>query len=156
MQKKSLTFFLEVSLVSQYTLSVEMFFDRFGQSNKFSKKILKFFWDIQVWRSSTRRAKNAMGIFRINLPGTSLECQIRTSLGRHLRASDWDVRLDPWDVLGTNICSWECQWWISHIWYRIILILSGPFVLLPFLNYFAIPKSYFSLIKYKIATYLIE
>ena len=39
MQKKSLTFFLEVSLVSQYTLSVEMLFDRFGQSNKFSKKI---------------------------------------------------------------------------------------------------------------------
>ena len=62
---------------------------RFGQSNKFWKKSLKKL-DIQVWvlSSSPRgRPENVLGTSRINLPGTSLERQIKTSPGRHSRAS---------------------------------------------------------------------
>ena len=67
---------LEVSLGFQYTLSVKMLLDRFGQSNKFWKKSEKKVWDMQVgviWRSSKRRLENFLGTSRINLPGTSLE-----------------------------------------------------------------------------------
>ena len=70
-------------------------------------------------RSSRRRPENVLGTSRINLPGMSLERQIKTSPGRQ------DVRLGrprdgqieplrdvlgmleggrPRDVLGTNIC----------------------------------------------------
>ena len=96
---------------------------RFGQSNKFWKKSL----DIQVWvlsRSSRGRPENVLGTSRINLPGTSLERQIKTSPGRHFRTSPGrqigtspgrsnrifrgrpgDVGGGrPRDVLGTNIC----------------------------------------------------
>ena len=96
---------------------------RFGQSNELWKKIL----DIQVWvlwMSSRGRPENVLGTSWINLPGTSLERQIRTSSGRHFRTSPGrqigtspgrsnrifrgrpgDVGGGrPRDVLGTNIC----------------------------------------------------
>ena len=60
---------------------------RFGQSNKFWKKSLKKL-DIQVWvlwSSSRGCLENVLGTSRINLPGTSLERQIWTSLGRSNR-----------------------------------------------------------------------
>ena len=81
---------LEVWLVSQYILSVEMLLDRFGQSNKFWKKSSNKFWDILVWvlrRSSRGRRENILGTSRMNLPGTSLERQIRTSPGSHFQTS---------------------------------------------------------------------
>ena len=46
--------------------------------------------DMQVWvlsRSSRGRPENVLGTIRINLPGTSLERQIKTSPGRHFRTS---------------------------------------------------------------------
>ena len=83
-------------------------------------------------RSSRERPENVVGTSRVNLPGTSLEGQIRTSPGRHFRMSpgrqigtspgrqigtspEWsnwtfrgrtgDVGVGrPRDVLGTNIC----------------------------------------------------
>ena len=50
---------------------------RFGQSNKFWKNSWKIFW-----ASKFECCENVLGTSRINLPGTSLERQIRTSLGR--------------------------------------------------------------------------
>ena len=104
---------------------------RFGQSNKFWKKSLK--------KNSTSKFEysqdpigDVLGTSWINLPGTSLELQIKTSPGRHLRTSPgrqfgtslglqigtslgrsgrtfsgrpgdvWGGR--PQHVLGTNIC----------------------------------------------------
>ena len=85
-----------------------MLLDRFGQSNKFWKKSSKKSWDLQVWvfwRSSRGHPENVLGTSRINLPGTSLQRQIRTSTGCHFRMSPGrqmrrprDVRLgSPWD-----------------------------------------------------------
>ena len=81
---------LQVWPVSQYILSVEMLLSRFGQSNKFWKKSSNKFWDILVWvlrSSSTGRPENVLGTSRINLPGTSLERQIRSSPGRHFQTT---------------------------------------------------------------------
>ena len=70
------------------------------------------------------RPENFSEASGINLPGTSLECQVRASHGRHLRmsperqsgtSSEWSNRIfrgrpgdvgggRPWYVLGTNIC----------------------------------------------------
>ena len=78
---------------------------------------------------------NVLGTSRINLPGMSLERQIKMSPGRHFRTSDWDIRpLRPrddqigslryvlgtleWDVLGK---SWRP---ILACWVVIILIPS--------------------------------
>ena len=83
--------------------------------------------DIQVWvlsRSSRGRSEKVLGTPRINLPGTSLERQIKTSPGSHFRSSPGrQIGTSPWrsnrifrgrpgnagggrprDVLGTNIC----------------------------------------------------
>ena len=49
-----------------------------------SLRTLKILWG---------RPENVLGTAWISLPGASLERQIRTSPGRHFRASDWDV---PW------------------------------------------------------------
>ena len=71
---------------------------RFCQSNKFWKKSLKKL-DIQVWvlsRSSRGRPENVLGTSRINLPGTSLERQIKTSPGRHFRTT-------PGRLIGTSL-----------------------------------------------------
>ena len=76
-------------------MSVEILLDRFGQSSKFCKKSYKKCWNIQVWviwRSSRGRPENVLVTSRINLPGTSLKCQIRTSPGRRFRTSR-EVRL---------------------------------------------------------------
>ena len=81
---------LEVWPVSQYILRVEMLLDRFGQSNKFWIKSSKKFLDILVWvlrRSSIGRRENVLGTSQINLPGTSLEHQIRTSPRRHFQTT---------------------------------------------------------------------
>ena len=108
-----------------------MLLDRFGQSNKFWKKSYKKCWGIQVWvlwRFSRERPENVLGTSQINLLGTSLQRQIRTSPGHHFRTSQ-DVRLcrprdgqirslgDVWggrprDVLGTNIC------WLGRVFGR--------------------------------------
>ena len=100
---------------------------RFGRSNKFWKKSEKKKLDIQFWvlsRSSRGRPDNVLGMSRINLPGTSLERQIKKSPGQHFRTSPGrQIRTLPgrsnrifrerpgevgWgrprDVLGTNIC----------------------------------------------------
>ena len=104
---------------------------RFGQSNKFRRKNKKKKLDMQVWllsRSSRRRPENVLGMSWINLPGTSLEPQIKTSLdvvpGRpqYVKlARPRDVRSKrsnkiftghpgdvgggrPRDALGNNIC----------------------------------------------------
>ena len=121
-----------------------MLLDRFGQSNKFWKKSYKKCWNIQVWvlwRSSRGRPENVLGTSRINLPGTSLERQIKTSPGRHFRTSPGrqigtspgrqigtslgrsnrifrgrpgDVEGGrPRDVLGTNIC-WLGMWLVAR------------------------------------------
>ena len=125
---------LNVWLGPQYTLSVNMLLDRFGQLNKFWKKNLKKFWDIQtwvLWNSSRGRSENVLGTSRINLPGTSLERHIRTFHGRHFRtfpgrqirtSPGWSNRIirrrredvewrRPRDVLRTNICrlSWALK-----------------------------------------------
>ena len=75
---------------------------RFGQSNKFWKKSL----DIQVWvlsRSSRGRPENVLGTSRINLPGTSLERQIKTSLGRHFRtSSERQIGTSLWRQIETS------------------------------------------------------
>ena len=55
---------------------------RFGQSNKFWKNSWKIFW-----ASKFECSENVLGTSRINLPGTSLERQIKTSHGRHFRTS---------------------------------------------------------------------
>ena len=80
-----------------------------------------------LWRSSRERPENVLGTSRINLPGTSLEGQIRTSPGRHFRSfpgrqigmspgrqietspgwSNRTFRGRPGDVLG--ICSWNWE-----------------------------------------------
>ena len=79
---------------------------RFGQSNKFWKKSLKKL-DIQVWvlsRSSRGRPENVLGTSRINLPGTSLERQIKTSPGRHFRTSPGrQIRTSPGRQIGTSL-----------------------------------------------------
>ena len=61
------------------------------------------FWDIQVcvlWRSSRGRPVNVLGTSRINLPGVSLEHQIRTSRGRHI--GTW-----PQLQIGTSLGRWN-------------------------------------------------
>ena len=125
-----------------------MLLDRFGQSNNFWKKSYKKYWNIQVWvlwRSSKGRPENVLGTSRINLPGTSLERQIRTSTGHHFRTPPGryirtsrgrqigmsprrsnrifrgrpgDIRGGcPRDVLVTNICrlGYKCRF--SWIWH---------------------------------------
>ena len=104
---------------------------RFGQSNKFWKKSL----DIQVWvlsRSSRGRPENVLGTSQINLPGTSLKRQVKTSPGRHFRtfsgrqigtSSGWSNR-SLGDVLGTlgrvvlgtNMCRLGYSFCISFSW----------------------------------------
>ena len=92
-----------------------------------SEKKVKKTLDIQdwvLWRSFGGRPENVLGTFRIKLPGTSLERQIKTSPGRHFRTSPGrqlgtslgrsnrifrrrpgDVGGErPRDVLRTNIC----------------------------------------------------
>ena len=72
--------------------------NRINSARKVKKKNL----DIQVWvlsRSSRGRPENVLGTSQINLPGTFLERQIRTSPGRHFRTS-------PERQLGTSS---ECQ-----------------------------------------------
>ena len=96
--------------------------NRISSERKVKKKL-----DIQVWvlsRSSRGRPENVLGTSRINLPGTSLEHQIKTSPGRRFRTSPGrQIGTSPWrsnrifrghsgdvgeghprDVLGTNIC----------------------------------------------------
>ena len=128
------------------------------QSNKFWKKSLKKCWDIQVWiiwRSSRGSPENVLRTCRINLPGTSLERQIRTSPGRHFRASSGrqigtspgrsnrifrrrprDVGGGlPWDVLGTNICRLGCVFWPNKLFTNVVGSLLKYFVN-PFLSTF--------------------
>ena len=64
---------------SQYTLSVEMLLDRFGQSNKICKKSLE---NVDMQMSTL---KILWGTSRINVSGTSLKRQIGTSHGHHFR-----------------------------------------------------------------------
>ena len=109
-----------------------MILERFSQSNKFWKKSLKVFWDIQVWVQypSLGTSWECPDNVLINLPGTSLERQIRTSPGRHFRTSPerqtetspgrsnrifrgrpGDIGGGrPWDVLRTNICRVSFEW----------------------------------------------
>ena len=73
-----------------------------------------------LWISPMGRPGNVLGKSRMNLPGTSLELQIRTSPGLYFRTSSrWSNRIfsrrhgDLWgrrtgDVLGTNICWLDC------------------------------------------------
>ena len=83
---------------------------RFGQSNKFWKKSEKKV-DIQVWvlsrplgsKSSCGRPENVLGTSRINLPGMSLERQIKTSPGRHFRTSPRrQIGTSPGRQIGTS------------------------------------------------------
>ena len=87
---------LEVSLGSQYTLSVEMPLDRFGQTNTFWMKSLE---DIQVWvlwRSSRGRLESTS-------QGSLLECQIKTTPGRHFRTSPRrQIGTSPERQIGTS------------------------------------------------------
>ena len=62
-----------------------------------------------LWRSSRRSPEKVLGTCRINFPGTSLGCQVRTYQGW----SNWifsnilgtfDV-----DIVGTT---WEPHWWV--------------------------------------------
>ena len=49
------------------------------------------------------RPENALGTSRINLPGTSLERQIKTALGRHFRTSPGrKIRTSPGRQIGTS------------------------------------------------------
>ena len=79
-----------------------MLLDRFGQSNNFSKKSWKKFWT-----PSEGPLGDVLGTFQINLPGTSLKRQIRTSperSNRIFRGRPVDVGGGrPRDVPGTNI-----------------------------------------------------
>ena len=101
---------------------------RFGQSNKFWKKSWKKKLDTQVWvlsRSSRGRPENVLGTSRINLPGTPLERQIKTSPRRQIGMPPGQSNrifrgrpgyvggVRPWDVLGTNICwlRWALLLW---------------------------------------------
>ena len=65
-----------------------------------SERKVKKILDIQVWilwRSSRGRPENVLGTSRINLPGTSLELQIKTSLDV-ISGRPQDVSLGrPWD-----------------------------------------------------------
>ena len=111
---------------SQYTSSVEMLLDRFGQSNKICKKS----WENVDMQVST--LKVLWGTSRINLSRTSLKRQIGTSHGHHFRtfpgrqigtSPGFQIRTSPGrsnrifrglpgdvggerprEVLGTNIC----------------------------------------------------
>ena len=103
---------------SQYTSSVEMLLDRFGQSNKICKKSLE---NVDMQMSTL---KILWGTSRINVSGTSLKRQIGTSHGHHFRTFPrrqigtspgrsnrifrglpGDVGGErPREVLGTNIC----------------------------------------------------
>ena len=100
---------------------------RFGQSNKFWKKSLKKLQTSKV-EYSQGPLRDVLRTSWINLPGTSLERQIKTSPGRNFRTSPGrqigtfpgrsnrifrgrpgDVGGGrPRDVLGTNIC-WLCR-----------------------------------------------
>ena len=73
---------------------------RFGQSNKFWRKLfemLKKFWYMQVWvlwRSFRGHPENVLGTSQVNLPEKFLECQIRTSSGCHFRTLlGWSNRI---------------------------------------------------------------
>ena len=117
-----------------------MLLDRFGQSNNFWKKSYKKYWNIQLWvrwRSSKGCPEKVLGTSRINLPGTSLERQIRTPPGHCIRTSPGrQIRMSPrrsnrifrgrpgdvggecpWDNLGTNTCrlGYKCR--LSWIWH---------------------------------------
>ena len=134
------TSILEVRLGCKYALSIELFLCRFGQSKKFHKKSKKKIRDIQqmtthclkdvFWRSSKRRPGNVLATSRINLPGTFLGHQTRTSSVRHFRtfpgrqietSPGWSNRIfrghprdvgggRPRNILGTNIC-FLGLWW---------------------------------------------
>ena len=62
--------------------------------------------DIEVWvlsRSTRGRPGNVLGTSQINLPGTSLEHQIKTSPGRHFRTSPGrHFRMSPGRKIGTS------------------------------------------------------
>ena len=85
-----------------------------------------------LWRSSRERPENVQGTSRINLPGKSLERQIRTFPGRHFRmspgCSNRTVRGCPGDVgggrprdvMGTNICR------LGNVWLSDLLIGNTP------------------------------
>ena len=105
-----------------------MLLDKFGQSNKFRKKSYKKFWDIQVWvfwGSSRGRPENVPGMSWINLEGTFLERQIRTSPGLYYRTSPgrqigtslgWSNRIfrgGPGDVGGGNL---RDDLWTNFCW----------------------------------------
>ena len=79
---------------------------RSGQSNEFWKKSLKKDLDIQVWvlsRSSRWCHENVLGSSRINLPGTSLERQIKVSPGHHFRTSPGrQIGMSPGHQIGTS------------------------------------------------------
>ena len=116
---------LEVSLSSQYTLSVEMLLDRFGQSNKFSKKSWKNFWTSKwvLWWSFRGRPESTSKGRPLNVrsgrpkdvrSGRPRDGQIR-SLGDVLGTLEGDV-------LGTNIC-------------RLGLMISSKSVLIKFSDY---------------------
>ena len=117
-----------------------MLLDRFGQSNNIWKESYKKYWNIQVWllwRSSKGRPEKVLGTSRINLPGTSLERQIRMPSGHYIRTSPGrqigmsprrsnrifkgrpgDVGGEcPWDVLGTNTCPLGYKRRFSWIWH---------------------------------------
>ena len=110
--------------------------NRISSERKVKKKL-----DIQVWvlsRSSRGRPENVLGTSRINLPGTSLERQIKTSPGRHFRTSPGrqigtspgrQIGTSPGrsnrifrgvlgtlegDVLGTNICRLRSFWFLIY------------------------------------------
>ena len=130
MQKSSI---LEVQLCSRYTLSIEIFLDRLGQSNKLWNRSKKKFRDIEqktpncpqdlLWKSSSGSPENVLGTSQINVSGTSPRRQIRTFSGRYFGTSlvcqigtspgwshrifvgrSWDFGVErPRDVLWTNI-----------------------------------------------------
>ena len=120
------SFILEVPLGFKYTLSTELFLDRFGQSNKFRKKSKRKFKDIQqmtphlpqdVFRRSLKGSpEKVLGTSQIGLPGTTFGLEVRTSLGYQIGTSPRrsnrifkgcpcdECEGRPWNVLATNIC----------------------------------------------------
>ena len=98
---------LEVRLGTKYTLSIELLLARFHQSNKFRKKSTK---KIQghLTNDATSSVIRALKVLRINLPGTFLGHQIRTSPGRHFGTSPgWSNRI----FRGTSWGSWRGMSW---------------------------------------------
>ena len=122
--------------------------NRISSERKVKKKL-----DIQVWvlsRSSRGRPENVLGTSRINLPGTSLERQIKTSPGRHFRTSPGrQIETSPGrskrifrgrpedvgggrprDVLGTNICRLSQYYFMAF--YKFFMIFYKIF----YINFF--------------------